>query len=342
MSDRTLDCFKESLRIEILRLHAEGKTDSEISENLTDEKIQNALSALIDDMSANVVKSIENTMFERVFEERAKAAAFMAHNEQIWFKGFVTSEAMYLMVIEAAEEYCSIVSEFSEEKRAEKEYRFVALQGIHGRACQQYLEILCLLKNGFADGAYARWRSLYELSVVADFISKNDEDVAKAFVIQSNTDEKWPDWAKTAPVFANRKGHIKFSDIEKSCSFFSDAWKDEHDLSCKLIHASPQGTFSRICNVGDTSNVVPTGHCDGGLALPAVNAALLLSIVSASFFNLYSTGDGTVIINTLREWVNVIDRTYQKIEEDCFPQGEDHPDPVAEKADTEGSNNHPQ
>ena len=32
-----------------------------------------------------------------------------------------------------------------------------------------------LMKNGYADAAYARFRTLYELSVIADFIDKFHE-----------------------------------------------------------------------------------------------------------------------------------------------------------------------
>lgn len=58
-----------------------------------------------------------------------------------------------------------------------------------------YLEILTLVKNGLADGAFARWRSLFELSVISNFISSNSEEVAKAYYEASEGDGKWYDWA---------------------------------------------------------------------------------------------------------------------------------------------------
>ena len=39
-------------------------------------------------------------------------------------------------------------------------YRFITLKYIAGRACQVYREIVCLAKHGFADGAFARWRTM--------------------------------------------------------------------------------------------------------------------------------------------------------------------------------------
>ena len=45
------------------------------------------------------------------------------------------------------------------------------------RACQVTDEIICLLENGFADGAMARWRTLHEIAVVAVVISQHGENL---------------------------------------------------------------------------------------------------------------------------------------------------------------------
>lgn len=47
------------------------------------------------------------------------------------------------------------------------------LTRIQARGCQIGNEILTLLRNGYADGAHARWRTLHELTIVAGFISKH-------------------------------------------------------------------------------------------------------------------------------------------------------------------------
>ena len=52
---------------------------------------------------------------------------------------------------------------------------------ILSKGCQLLAEILVLLKAGFADGAYNRWRSLHELSVIALIIADSDEIVAKRY-----------------------------------------------------------------------------------------------------------------------------------------------------------------
>lgn len=51
------------------------------------------------------------------------------------------------------------------------------LIAIHVRACQVANEILVLIKNGYADGAHARWRTLHELSVIFLYLYDSDYEV---------------------------------------------------------------------------------------------------------------------------------------------------------------------
>ena len=60
---------------------------------------------------------------------------------------------------------------------------FVVLAILHARACQVSSEILVLLRSGLADGAFARWRTLYELSAVSLFIAKHGQEVAERYLI---------------------------------------------------------------------------------------------------------------------------------------------------------------
>jgi len=57
-----------------------------------------------------------------------------------------------------------------------------ALQRLQGRACLLSNEILVLLRAGFADGAYARCRTLYETMVISCFIADNGNETAKRYL----------------------------------------------------------------------------------------------------------------------------------------------------------------
>ena len=62
--------------------------------------------------------------------------------------------------------------------------RFLVATRLHARACQMAAEISTLLRNGFADGANARWRSLHETACITIFITTfNDNDnLAKRYM----------------------------------------------------------------------------------------------------------------------------------------------------------------
>ncbi len=57
---------------------------------------------------------------------------------------------------------------------------FAVLHELQARACQVAGAILVLLKAGYADDAFARWRTLHEITVVSSFILKYREQDAAA------------------------------------------------------------------------------------------------------------------------------------------------------------------
>lgn len=64
----------------------------------------------------------------------------------------------------------------------EKNPLFTALIRLHARACFVSRTVLALMRAGYADGAFSRWRALYEIAVSSQFISKYGEDVATRFL----------------------------------------------------------------------------------------------------------------------------------------------------------------
>ena len=204
--------------------------------------------------------------------------------------------------------------------------KFFALMNIHGRACQIFLEVLCLMKNGFADGAFARWRSLFELSVYAKFIQQNSDAVAQAYIEQAETDEKNAKWAKTANCFQNHKGNITFNLIFDNCGFpeeTKELWQKQYELASKTVHASPQGTMKRLANAGSSKNFIPAGSSDWGLHVPAEHAAISFHEITTVFFSERELVDGITAIVLLGKWVNVIRRHLYETVGTCFPEVEE-------------------
>ena len=82
-----------------------------------------------------------------------------------------------------------LINEFNTNGDPERKHLFTALTKNHSRACLISEEMLHLLKGGFPDGAFARWRSLYEIAVTATFIGLRGDACAEAYLDHEIVDE---------------------------------------------------------------------------------------------------------------------------------------------------------
>ena len=278
-------------------------------------KLKELFQNMSEQMSSDSVDTIESIMYEKVLEERAYTDEFIARQNQKWGKAFAASEALYLCVLESTEHY---EEHILQEHEGEENYLYFALKHLHARALQVYSEIICLIENGFADGAYARWRSLYELSVIAAFINKYGHQVAEAYVKSTGTNVK-NEWARTAPCFSNRKKRdkITFKDLFDQ-SDINEIWEDEYKFTNLLVHGSADGTFHRLGTYGNTQ-VISVGRSDWGMSISAIHAAMSLVMITSEFFSVYTHGDSVVAVMTFNKWVSKITRFYEEVEKNCFP-----------------------
>jgi Family of unknown function (DUF5677) len=90
--------------------------------------------------------------------------------------------------------------------------KFVALLKIHQRALQIANEILALLKAGYADGAIARWRTLFELAAISFFLKDNDNEVSQRYLDHAAI-RRYAD-AKDYQRYYEELGHIPFEKEE--------------------------------------------------------------------------------------------------------------------------------
>lgn len=263
----------------------------------------------------HVDKTIEDYRQEKCQED----AENRKHIDEIWGEAF-SLYAFYVdtvssfrdSLLQYLDEYCKI------EDRADGLKVFTALTYINGRALQVANEILVLLRNGYADGAYARFRTLYELSIVAHFINHHGDAIAQAYMEYSGD---WYDWAKEAIPNSNGKSHIHFDKLKKHCGIDVTSWSNEYGISNKLIHASPQGTFSRI-SLTSPMKVIPIGAVDTGIALPATNSLQTLFQINSLYFRCIDAPIIVLWVSILGELRNKCCTCFKDIEHIHFPQKE--------------------
>ena len=72
--DFTMNLLHDVVQKEIDRLKGEGKSDVEIEEKFSNIDLEGVLTKLTETMASDTVDVIENTMYERVLQERTNTS----------------------------------------------------------------------------------------------------------------------------------------------------------------------------------------------------------------------------------------------------------------------------
>ena len=132
------DTFMKTVknRIEEAETEAEAK---EVIEKLEKIDLSDLFKEMLFKMADDTTQYMKKTMYEEVMAFRAGEEEFIVRQEQKWYRGFVASEAMYIMTLEVAESYVQYVNDLSIEEKIQNNNTFLAMLHIHGRALQEFL-----------------------------------------------------------------------------------------------------------------------------------------------------------------------------------------------------------
>lgn len=216
-----------------------------------------------------------------------------------------------------------------------------ALLGIHARALRTATAVLVLLENGLADDAYARWRTLYELSVMAAFLSERGEKVAERYLAhEAVTLKKRLDnelsWGKVIPKgqqqeiernydavvaaygkpFKNHYGwaacfidgndNPRFVDIEQAIKgkMIAPPYKE----SSLQVHGGRDG----LLGLSSSYDVMAISHSNLGLDIPLMHSSLCLMQVT-SLHLYHSPSRDVVLLGVLVQLEKKIDKQCRKV-----------------------------
>lgn len=294
----------------ISSLKAQGFSDDAISNKIHSEEFYNWYLNTIQNLTDAKTEYYKTISSKIAHSEEQEINKFLEHNYSVWKNAFEHSLTMYSIAVNAAEQHSKYVDSLLPEFREKSKYTFLALQRIQGRTCQEFLEILCLLQNGFADGAFARWRSMYELCCIGHFIKQQGEQIAKQYIEQSHTVDQHYTWTSGAK---NQNGKsIKITTFQAlfNCCQIDKLWQQQYKLACLVNHASPQGTMRRLAT-GDQNDYISVGQSDYGLELAGEQSAVTLAWASQNFLHIFPCTDSLVAAKVLRNWTNIIFNSYE-------------------------------
>lgn len=123
----------------------------------------------------NILDSEKDELLSEIYESRSK---FRDRLFETWNTPLKRLDTLLYMCTEIVEELREGVTHNSNAYT----HKFNIATRLQARCVQVGNEISHLLHGGYADGAFARWRTLHETSVTAIFICEGDEDLASRFL----------------------------------------------------------------------------------------------------------------------------------------------------------------
>ena len=276
-------------------------------------------------------KLIEDWPEQKIFE-RNEMQGFRDRLELRWCKGLDPLRMLLTCSREINENFQNRLLRSKAKTGLVRRHVLILL---HQRACQTTMEIIALLENGLADGALARWRTLYEVGVIASLIDMHGDDIAERYLdydcvamkhsldnaLKHDDSRLSPSISKRVQAQINREFeeiisyygtefkthygwasfHIdrknpRFQDLEVAAGV--DALPPTYKCASFKIHAGVSGL---VRNLGNMSEYQPTlaGASNAGIDEPALNTAHSLLQVTSLLYGKSNKLEDTIELAAL-------------------------------------------
>jgi len=175
-------------------------------------------------------------------------AAFKCEINRTWGDAIDTLEMMCFGLLEAVTHRQTEVLESRDKFSPTKQHALIRLIA---RGCCVGREVVDLLKAGFSDGAMARWRTMHEVAVVAEFIAANDEELAARFLMHSVVEEWVASKAlistlrESADAQLHAEANERRTRVDEACARFGSVFKEPYGWAAEII-GNPNPKFSDI------------------------------------------------------------------------------------------------
>lgn len=304
-----------------------------------------------EESAASIGRTLRRDWPERRAFELAEETGFRSRLELRWGKAFALLHILLTASRELGDEL------HTKRRRAKRNmHRTEVLIRLHARACQVMAEMLTLLEAGFADGAMARWRTMYEIGVIATIIADNGDELAERYLLHDVAEAKRgmdmyvrsyealgyeaPSPEEIAEIdvaaaslearfgagFGSGYGwaakllnnkNPQFSHLEEASG--KAKMRSHYKLASHNVHAGVKGITHRLGAMG-TETVILAGPSNGGLAEPGQNAAITLTQITFALLTDRRSLDDIVFMHVLaklqNDAVNAFVRASEKLKRD--------------------------
>lgn len=281
-----------------------GKSLDYIADKFDEEYIIDMIDVMLDVSSDFQISDYKNRVCEISLNAWKTGKDFYEKYNRKWEAGLLRSQILWFICKDLLE---------TTEKIEHPTYLHKSLRQLYIRACQVYYEVYVLVCSGLADGAWARWRTLYELAILAEFIAENGEEAAKGYFDSANDGNTYYEWARGLSCYAdyNPKDQITFSSLVKRCKNMKRRWKHVYQTASVTVHACAKGTFYSFA--GDGAECAGAGPQLYGSDNPAILAAESIAICSQSYLDLFSDLNICTYKETIFKWTKELKECYKEL-----------------------------
>lgn len=291
----SMDSLQKDFEKTILQAREEGNS-------LTDKQVERIALRTFKSTGKIYYRELIATAAPMLVARRKEQAGFEARNLRRWRKAFDLLETIWV----CCEEVGSGFNDFNRPAAIEaQDHVFEAMTYLHAKALLVTSEIICLLKGGFADGALARWRTLYENNVIAYLIRQEGQDLALRYVAHSRVQawqraqltpeekaeisrdleeqaeyaiSKFGDGIKSRYGWASNllgKKHPTFKDLAAKCGH--EGGGGFYEFASQHIHFNHRMFDELLANCESEKDVLIVGPSNSGMVMPMTMAAISIS-----------------------------------------------------------------
>lgn len=286
----------------------------------------------VKDGAKTLVKALEKRWPEQKIEERNDTQHFRDRIDLRWAKAI---DPLRMILIASREVGQEFAEKLARSKAKNGVVKREAIMALHMRACQTTMEILTLLENGLADGAFARWRTLYEISVVALVIDRFGDEIAERYLLHDvvtmreavknefKHDDKVYDpitlqgeekeiedefqalIGEYGKSFGSSYGWAaeslkikspRFQDLEQAIDW--NSLPPHYKWSSYKVHAGVAGTIRSLGSFGGQP-ILHAGASNVGLDTPAINTAYSLMQITSLVFGRFTDLENQIKVQSL-------------------------------------------
>ena len=316
-------------------------------ERFYEEQLPDLLPSIAGKIAKNVLKDLKARWPNENGLQEADIAAFRERMEGRWGKPL----GPLRMLLTMSREWCQNISVRESRRRKHKNARSRKLLiRLLVLACQVTDEILCLLENGFADCAMARWRTLHEIAVVAAVILQYGDEIAERYIDHQAVESKraMDKYVACSPQLAYRpltaraqakivtaydqaiakygknfksghgwaahhlqKDRPTFADLEEAAG--RAEMRAHYQMGNDNIHAGIKSMYVRLGLLGDYEGLL-AGRSNAGLTEPGQNAAHTLTQLAVLVCFSEPVFDDYVIADMLMTLRDEIPRSFARVD----------------------------